>query len=188
MQSLGKSLNSNQKKGRKQKMNERRATYDDLSGILTVIKDAQEYLRYQGIDQWQDGFPNETTILEDIRNHISFVYVEEDQIIGYMALNLGVEVSYHKIYDGKFRCNTHSYLTIHRTAITQSHRGRGLSSKMFQLAQQIAVDNGMESIRIDTHRDNKLMQHLAMKHGFEYCGVILLQRSNSERFVYERVL
>ena len=40
-------------------------------------------------------------------------------------------------------------------------------------------------LRIDTHRDNRIMQHLIRKHGFTYCGIIWLQ-DGTERLAYER--
>ena len=41
------------------------------------------------------------------------------------------------------------------------------------------------SIRIDTHRDNHIMQHNILKHGFTYCGIIYLE-SGDELLAYQR--
>lgn len=43
------------------------------------------------------------------------------------------------------------------------------------------------NIRIDTHRDNKIMQHNNLKHGFTYCGIIYLL-SGDERLAYQKVV
>ena len=40
-------------------------------------------------------------------------------------------------------------------------------------------------LRIDTHRDNRIMQRLIEKHGFTYCGIIWLE-DGTERLAYER--
>lgn len=45
----------------------------------------------------------------------------------------------------------------------------------------------IDSIRIDTHRDNKPMQHLLNKNGFRYCGIIYLE-DGDERLAYQRCL
>jgi hypothetical protein len=169
-------------------MQERLAVLEDLDQIMVVIKDAKEFLKKQEIDQWQDGFPDEMTIREDILHHKSYAFVEKEEIIGFMVLNLGEEPSYQTIYDGEWKLNNRRYLTIHRTAIRDGFRGKGLSLRMFFLAEQVALQNKMKSIRIDTHRDNQLMQHLCVKYGYEYCGVIHLVRSDVERIAYEKVL
>ena len=43
------------------------------------------------------------------------------------------------------------------------------------------------NIRIDTHRDNKIMQHNILKHGFTYCGIIYLT-SGDERLAYQKLI
>jgi RimJ/RimL family protein N-acetyltransferase len=40
------------------------------------------------------------------------------------------------------------------------------------------------NIRIDTHRDNTIMQHLLSKYGFQYCGIIYLANGD-ERLAYQ---
>jgi len=41
------------------------------------------------------------------------------------------------------------------------------------------------NIRIDTHRDNAIMQHNIEKHGFTYCGIIYLANGD-ERLAYQK--
>ena len=43
------------------------------------------------------------------------------------------------------------------------------------------------NIRIDTHRDNTIMQHVIQKHGFSYCGIIYLANGD-ERMAYQKVI
>ena len=42
------------------------------------------------------------------------------------------------------------------------------------------------NIRIDTHRDNRIMQHNIEKHGFTYCGIIYLANGD-ERLAYQKL-
>ena len=42
------------------------------------------------------------------------------------------------------------------------------------------------NIRIDTHGDNHIMQHVIKKYGFTYCGIIYLA-SGDERFAYQLI-
>ena len=43
------------------------------------------------------------------------------------------------------------------------------------------------NIRIDTHRDNRIMQHNILKEGFAYCGIIYLENGD-ERLAYQKLL
>lgn len=169
-------------------MQERKAEISDLKEIMEVIEDAKQYLALQGIDQWQDGHPSEEVIVEDIVMHESYVFVEEDEIVGFVSINLDEEPSYDTIYDGAWKLEGSDFGTIHRTAVKSAYRGKGISLRMFFLAEQVCRKNKKQSVRIDTHRDNQLMQHLAIKYGYEYCGVVKLVRADVERIAYEKVL
>ena len=40
------------------------------------------------------------------------------------------------------------------------------------------------NIRVDTHRDNKVMQHILTKQGFQRCGIIYV-KNGTERIAYQ---
>ena len=50
----------------------------DLASIMKAVKCAQKYLAGLGIDQWQDGYPNEEIILKDILNKESYLVINEN--------------------------------------------------------------------------------------------------------------
>lgn len=81
------------------------------------------------------------------------------------ALILGEDVTY-KYIEGKW-LNNFPYGTIHRIASKQKVKG----------ILRAAVSYGSRytnNIRIDTHKDNKVMQHLLEKLQFRKCGIIYL--------------
>ena len=44
-----------------------------------------------------------------------------------------------------------------------------------------------DNVRIDTHADNAIMQHNILKHGFRFCGTILLANGDP-RLAYQKLL
>jgi len=48
------------------------------------------------------------------------------------------------------------------------------------------LENITDNIRIDTHKDNHIMQHNLARFGFQYCGIIHIA-SGAERLAYQRV-
>ena len=42
------------------------------------------------------------------------------------------------------------------------------------------------NLRADTHRDNHILQYILKKHGFKYCGIILLANGD-ERLAFQKV-
>ncbi|MFR1314947.1 MAG: GNAT family N-acetyltransferase, partial [Clostridium perfringens] len=54
-------------------------------------------------------------------------------------------------------------------------------------AESLALNKGISSIKIDTHRDNISMQRAVVKNDFQKCGIIYLE-DGSERIAFEKVL
>lgn len=48
----------------------RLAKKDDLSEIMRIIADAKDFLKASGSPQWQNGYPNESVIMDDIEKQI----------------------------------------------------------------------------------------------------------------------
>ena len=62
-------------------MNFRKSTKSDVSKIMEIVKQAQEYFKSQGIDQWQNNYPNDEVINNDINNGESYVMLDGDDIV-----------------------------------------------------------------------------------------------------------
>lgn len=146
----------------------------DVAQILPLIDQAKAYLASQGIDQWQDGYPNGDVVHEDIRLGQGYVLEEDGQVLGILTLVFGGEPTYEAIYDGAWT-TPEPYACFHRIAVSAAARGKGAADAMMQGAEAIAREKGMAGVRIDTHHDNIVMQRMLMRNGFVPCGTIYLQ-------------
>lgn len=157
-------------------MNIRNAKADDISRILEIYSDAKLFMRSYGNDkQWSGNYPERSLIEADIKSNNCYVYEENGKIDGVFCLFDGPDITYSKIYDGKWP-NERDYCVIHRIAI--SERGKGIAEKCYEFALE---KKGV--LRIDTHRDNIPMQKSLLKNGFEKCGIIYLL-SGDERIAF----
>lgn len=55
---------------------------------------------------------------------------------------------------------------------------------MMLFAERLCEERGVGNIRIDTHADNKSMQRLLERFGYEYCGEITILSSGAPRNAY----
>lgn len=161
----------------------RKSIKSDLDNIMIIIKEAQKYFKENNIDQWQDNYPNEETILSDMDNETSYVLVKDNDIVATASISFEEEPTYNHI-EGNWLTND-NYIVIHRVAVTNKLKGMGLSSIILKKAEHIALANNVHSIKIDTHNDNKAMQKVLLKNNFTYCGIIYLD-DNSERLAFEK--
>ena len=158
----------------------------DIPALRPVFEAAKSIMRADGnYEQWSaPGFPPEDLLLRDIARGGG--YVIESSVMpgstghltlrGYFALLPSPEPTYDRI-DGAWLTDE-PYGVIHRIASYPEDHGIFASIIDFAASRYA-------HLRIDTHRDNRIMQHLIAKHGFTYCGIIWLE-DGTPRLAYER--
>ena len=158
----------------------REAKPADIADIMLVMEAAKGIMRASGnMHQWADGYPSEDAITADMEKKGGFVIEDANKIVGYFAFLASPEPTYAKIYEGQWVDDVQSYHVVHRIASYPDVHG------IFSAIMDFCFSRDT-NIRIDTHRDNKIMQHNLLKHNFTYCGIIYLL-SGDERLAYQRI-
>lgn len=167
-------------------MNFRIAKASDKDKIMEIIKQAQEYLKIKGVDQWQDNYPNLNIIKDDIDKRKSYVLEENGTIVATVAVSFNDEKTYDKIYNGKW-ITENDYAVIHRIAVANNYKGKRISSEILAHIEKMCLQKNVHSIKVDTHEQNESMRKMLSNNGFRYCGIIYLENGN-ERVAYEKVI
>ena len=158
----------------------RPANETDIPRVMTVLESAKGIMRASGnMNQWVNGYPSEEIVLSDMEKDGGFVIEDGGQIAGYFAFLPSPEPTYSKIYNGEWLNDTLPYHVIHRIASFPDVHGIFKSIMDLSFAHE-------RNIRIETHKDNHIMQHNILKHGFTYCGIIHLA-SGDERLAYQKL-
>ena len=157
----------------------RKTTVEDIPRRQEIFDIGRAYQKANGnLNQWKEGYPGQAALDFDIQQGTGYVVEHEGRIVGTFALIPGEDPTYGYIEDGEWKSNE-PYCAIHRVASDGSVKGLG--DFILQWCIQKAGH-----VRIDTHKDNKTMQHVIKKNGFEYCGVIYLA-DGSPRIAFERL-
>ena len=150
-----------------------------MSEIMLVMDAAKQIMRQSGnMHQWGNGYPSEAVIMADMEKGSGYVIEDEGKLVGYFAFFPSPEPTYSRIYEGQWLDDELPYHVIHRIASYPNAHGIFSSIMDFCFLHET-------NIRIDTHRDNRIMQHNITKHGFTYCGIIYLL-SGDERLAYQK--
>lgn len=155
----------------------RKSTEQDVPIMQEIFAIARRFMAETGNpNQWAETYPSNEQLIDDIKSGDSFVCLENDIIVATFVLRGGDDPTYDVIYEGEWK-NDNPYATIHRIASSGERKG------IFNSVMSFALQN-YSTIRIDTHRDNKVMRHTILKAGFKYCGIIYCWNGD-ERLAYQ---
>lgn len=157
----------------------RKATENDIQAVLAIFDKAKDIMRSDGNStQWGDGYPDAGIVRTDIIMGGAHIIEQDRKPVAYFALLPSPEPTYSSI-DGKWLDDTAPYFVIHR--IASSPESHGVFREIIEYALSVSGN-----LRIDTHRDNRIMRHVIERAGFSYCGVINLP-DGSERLAYQMI-
>jgi hypothetical protein len=152
-------------------------TTNEIDKIMQIYDTARNFMRENGNKhQWDNGYPSKELILEDIRLKQFYGVYHEGELIGVFMLLLGEDPTYKHI-KGRWQ-NEEQYVVIHRIA-TLLH-GKGVAKACYDFAL-----SKCNNLRMDTSRENAIMQRSLLKNGFKYCGIIHLANGDP-RLAYQK--
>lgn len=163
-------------------------THADLPVVMDIIKQAQAYLAAQGIDQWQNGYPDEEAMRNDIALSQGYVLEWDGHIAACVTIAFDREPSYDTIVDGQWN-TPELYACIHRLAVDARFRGMGVSDAVMTASEALVRARSVPGIRVDTHRQNIVMQRMLIRNGYSRCGVIYLPKeidNGAERIAFDK--
>lgn len=162
----------------------RNATMAELDAIMQVYAAARQTMRGSGNPtQWQNNYPPEDIIVNDIQQGQCYVCVENAAICAVFMTAAHPDPCYAVIENGSWKNNA-PYAVIHRVA--SNGTVKGVLAHCIAFCKRLASEQGLCNLRIDTHADNHAMQHLLAKNGFEACGIVYM-RDHSPRLAYQLV-
>lgn len=158
----------------------RKGKIEDIPAMGRIYAAAKDYMRRSGNpNQWNGAYPNEEDAAADIARGISYVAEENGKICGCFVFITGPDPTYGYIEDGAWLDDSLPYGTVHRIA------SDGTVPGVFKTAMDFCL-RITGNVRVDTHEDNKTMQHLAAKYGFTRCGIIFLENGDP-RIAFQKI-
>ena len=154
------------------------ASTNDLEEIGAIYARAREYMRQTGNPtQWGEHSPALSVLEEDIRLQQLYLLEDDAGIQAVFALIPGEDPTYRNIKGSWL--NEAPYAAIHRVASAGKRNGVLVECLNYCTKQYT-------NLKIDTHFDNRIMQHLLEKYGFCMCGTIYLENGDP-RIAYQLV-
>lgn len=157
----------------------------DLPGIMNMITKCIECMESQGIYQWNEHYPTQEIIEEDIRREECYLMKKDDEIISYVAIN---DEQSPECDEVKWITNGEKVLVIHRLCVNPEYQGKGTARKVLKFITDYASDNGYSSIRLDAYSVNRRALNLYENYGFVRTGEIHFPYREYSFYCYEKVI
>ena len=145
---------------------------DNIEDAYLIIKDVISSMRKQGIDQWDEFYPDKPVIMKDIYLNQAVGYFDGGNLVAYMALNDEYAPEYDSI---KWNTNG-SALIVHRLSVISVKQGQGIAWNMMLYAEQYALENNYSTVRLDAFVMNSIANRLYIKMGYDKTGTIELRK------------
>jgi GNAT superfamily N-acetyltransferase len=163
----------------------RLATLTDIPQIMQLTAEVVPLMNTAGNMQWDNTYPNAGVFEKDIALKQLWVADIDGSIAGISAITTDQEPEYATV---GWDINQTAIVT-HRLAVGPQFQGLGVAVALMMQAEQVAINQGINILRVDTNTNNLATQKLFPKLGYQFAGETGLGFRPGMRFLcYEKVL
>lgn len=159
----------------------------EIDEIIALTKACGLHMRENGIDQWDEQYPDRASIERDIQTGTLFALREGGKILGIVVLNEKQDAEYAEV--SWSTSEEDKNLVVHRLAVSPENQGQGLARILMDFAEDFAREQGYASIRLDTYSQNPRNQRFYLARGYSDLGPVFLKyKKEYPYYCYELLL
>lgn len=159
----------------------------ELKEILALTRACGLHMRENGIDQWDENYPDIDSLRNDVERNTLFAYREHGVVLGIVVLNEDQDEEYAEINWSTSEQDRN--LVVHRLAVHPDHQGKGIARKLMDFSEEFARKQGYNAIRLDTFSQNPRNQKFYRTRGYSELGSVFLKYKKAHPyFCYELLL
>jgi GNAT superfamily N-acetyltransferase len=155
-----------------------------LPNVVRLIAACTQTMREQGIDQWDEIYPNAEIIAKDVESRALYVLEQGDVCIAAVALNQEQDEAYQRVH----WLGGEPVLVVHRLCVDPAYQGNGLGTRLMDFAEEYAKQHAYASIRLDAYTGNPSAIRLYERRGYRKAGQVYFPRRTLPFFCFEKIL
>ncbi|MVB10603.1 Acetyltransferase (GNAT) family protein [Caprobacter fermentans] len=153
---------------RKENLKIRLAAQSDFSWILSLYAGATRKMRDEGIDQWDERYPDREILLQDVERGEMLLLTMDGKPVSAVVLNAEQSPEYKAVEWHIGRVDPPG--VIHRLCVGAQAQGKGLGKRTLEAAERRAYSLGYRTIRLDTFTKNPAAVKLYESAGYSRAG------------------
>ena len=163
----------------------RKAKISDLGNIMIMYKSCVKGMIANGIDQWDDTYPDIETINQDLEKQNYYVVEEKGEIIG----GINIDQNQDKTYlDIDWEDKSDSFLVVHRLGVKEEFWNKKIGENLMLFTENLVAEKGLRSIRLDTYSGNPKAIKFYIRLGYRELGSINLKPNKNEYYCFEKII
>lgn len=148
-------------------INFRSAKESDAKAVLDIFRRAAQKMTEQGIDQWDEFYPDISDVTNDVSECCMFVGEHDGQIVSVYTLNRKWDEEYK---NGLWKYPKDSCAVIHRLCVASRFQHSGIGRLTMQHIEKTAIDENIQSLRLDVFSKNPYAIRLYQKLNYSIVG------------------
>lgn len=147
----------------------RTAVPADLSRVNKIFRAAARTMDEEGIPQWDELYPSEEDLREDILRSEMTLGLEDGVPVCAFTLNRECDPEYS---DGVWSYSGPDFCVLHRLCVDPACQHRGIASQAMDYLEGMLREKGCRALRLDVFSQNPYALRLYAKHGFRKTGQV----------------
>ena len=163
----------------------RKANKTDLDNIMKMYKSCVTGMLKNGIDQWDDSYPNTEIISEDLNVGTYYVVEMDGTIIGGVNIDKNQDDTYLAL---DWEDKSDSFLVVHRLGVKEEFWNKKIGKDLMLFTEKLVIEKGLKSIRLDTYSGNPKAMEFYRRLGYSELGTIDLKADKDKYYCFEKII
>ena len=163
----------------------RKANKTDLENIMLMYKSCVAGMVENGIDQWDETYPNTEIISEDLNVGTYYVSEMDGTIIAGINIDKNQDDTYLAL---DWEDKSDSFLVVHRLGVKEEFWNKKIGKDLMLFTEKLVIEKGLKSIRLDTYSGNPKAMEFYRRLGYTELGTIDLKPEKDKYYCFEKII
>ena len=144
-----------------------KAKENQIEEVFSVFSAAIKHMEMQGIQQWDEIYPDKAIIAEDIAKNQMYIGMVEEKIAICFVLSEEYDEEYK---NGQWQWPEAKFCVIHRICVSPDFQNQGIAKETLKYIENLCKSQGYDSIHLDCFTENPYSRKLYDKAGYSVVG------------------
>lgn len=146
-----------------------KAGIEDFKEVAELYRAAVEHMVRNGILQWDEIYPNEGVLFDDILQGEMYLLREKHRLVACVVINEEQDEAYQT---GTWLYPEDRVIVIHRLCVHPDAQGSGNGRRMMQYTEELIRERGFSVVRLDAFSQNEAATRLYGSLGYRHAGEV----------------